>query len=110
VFVEAVPAAIEWAHGIGADRIELYTEPYARAFAKGPSAAQESLKEFERCALLAHEAGLGINAGHDLDLENLPLFASLPKLDEVSIGHALMSRALFVGLDAVVREYLAALA
>ena len=60
-------------------------------------------------ATLAHELGLGINAGHDLDLSNLPLFRTLPHLDEVSIGHALVSRALFVGLDRSVREYLAAL-
>jgi pyridoxine 5-phosphate synthase len=60
-------------------------------------------------AELAHSLGMGINAGHDLDLENLKLFRGLPHLDEVSIGHAIMSRALFVGLDRVVREYLAVL-
>ena len=58
---------------------------------------------------LAHALGLGVNAGHDLDLDNLTLFRDLPYLDEVSIGHAIMSRALFVGLDTVVREYLAVL-
>ncbi len=60
-------------------------------------------------ATLAHGLGLGVNAGHDLDLSNLVLFRSLPHLDEVSIGHALISRALFVGLDRSVRDYLAAL-
>ena len=59
---------------------------------------------------MAHEAGLGVNAGHDLDLQNLVLFRDLPFLDEVSIGHAIISRALFVGLSTVVREYLQILA
>jgi pyridoxine 5-phosphate synthase len=105
--VEPEPAAIRWAAELGADRVELYTEPYARAFAAGNAAA-----EFERhraAAALAHQLGLGVNAGHDLDLDNLTLFRTLPHLDEVSIGHALISRALFVGLDRVVREYLAVL-
>ena len=110
VFVEADLDAIRWAASAGADRIELYTEPYARAFERGPKAAQESLDRYSAAADMAHGLGLGINAGHDLDLENLPHFRALPHLDEVSIGHALMSEALFVGLDEVVRRYLAALA
>jgi pyridoxine 5-phosphate synthase len=106
VFVDAVPAPIRWAAAIAADRVELYTEPYARAFEAGPAQSRASFDEYVRTAQLAHELGLGVNAGHDLDLENLALFRTLPHLDEVSIGHALVSRAVFVGLSTVVREYL----
>jgi pyridoxine 5-phosphate synthase len=109
VFVDPEPEAVEWAAALHADRIELYTEPFARAFERGERQARES---FDRCAAaaeLAHGLGLGINAGHDLDLQNLTLFKSLPHLAEVSIGHALVSYALFVGLDRAVREYLAVL-
>jgi pyridoxine 5-phosphate synthase len=109
LFVDPDPAAIRWARAIGADRVELYTEPFARAFERGPDAADESFKRYVEAATLAHEIGLGINAGHDLDLRNLTLFRTLPHLDEVSIGHALIGRALFVGLPKVVREYLAVL-
>jgi pyridoxine 5-phosphate synthase len=101
---------IHWAANAGADRIELYTEPYARAFERGPQAAGESFARYAQAAELAHGLGLGINAGHDLDLENLVLFRKLPHLDEVSIGHALISRALFAGLGTVCREYLDLLA
>ncbi len=95
---------------MGADRVELYTEPFARAYAqRRPMRASEASSVTSTAANLAHELGLGVNAGHDLDLSNLPLFRSLPHLDEVSIGHALISRALFVGLDRSVRDYLAAL-
>jgi pyridoxine 5-phosphate synthase len=106
LFVDPEPDPIRWAASIGADRIELYTEPYARAFERGAAAGRESFARFAAAADLAHGLGLGINAGHDLDLENLVVFRELPHLDEVSIGHAIMSRALFVGLDTVVREYL----
>ena len=106
VFVDALPDSIRWAASIGADRVELYTEPYARAFEQGPAEAGRSFGDFVRAAGVAHEAGLGVNAGHDLDLENLLLFRTLPHLDEVSIGHAIVSRAVFHGLSAVVREYL----
>jgi pyridoxine 5-phosphate synthase len=106
LFVDADPAPVRWAAAIGADRVELYTEPYARAFAQGPAAAMDGLVRFRAAAELAHGLGLGVNAGHDLDLDNLPLFATLPHLDEVSIGHAIVSRAVFVGLETVVREYL----
>jgi pyridoxine 5-phosphate synthase len=109
LFVEAEPAPIEWAKALGADRVELYTEPYARAFERGASTARAELSRYVRAATLAHSLGLGVNAGHDLDLENLPLFVTVPHLDEVSSGHALVSRALFVGLEQVVKEYLAAL-
>ncbi len=94
---------------MGADRVELYTEPYARAFERGAAAARASFATYAAAAELAHRLGLGINAGHDLNLDNLTIFRDLPHLDEVSIGHAIMSRALFVGLDTVVREYLAVL-
>jgi pyridoxine 5-phosphate synthase len=106
VFVDPLAASIEWAARAGADRVELYTEPFARAFASSPDAGRVSFERYSAAARRAHELGLGINAGHDLDLENLTLFRALPQLDEVSIGHALIGRALFVGLDRVVREYL----
>ena len=106
VFVDPEPAPIEWAAELGADRVELYTEPYARAFEHGGGALEASLERYEAACRHAHELGLGINAGHDLDLDNLPAFVALPHIDEVSIGHALVSRALFVGLAEVVSEYL----
>jgi pyridoxine 5-phosphate synthase len=108
VFVEPNEAAIAWAADIGADRIELYTEPFARAFERGDGEA--SFGEYAKAAEFAHARGLGINAGHDLDLANLPLFRDLPHLDEVSIGHAIMSEALFSGLAEVVSRYLEILA
>ncbi|HWI18270.1 MAG TPA: pyridoxine 5'-phosphate synthase [Vicinamibacterales bacterium] len=110
LFVDPQPAAITWAKQMGADRVELYTEPFARAFERGPDAAQASFKTYVEAATLARELGIGVNAGHDLDLRNLTLFKTLPHLDEVSIGHALISRAIFVGLGRVVKEYIAALA
>lgn len=110
IFVDPEAAAIEWAARLGADRVELYTEPYARAFDSGEQDARESFARYVEAARLAHGLGLGVNAGHDLDLENLTLFRDLPHLAEVSIGHALISRAIFVGLPTVVREYLDALA
>ena len=104
IFVDPDEAAVRWAAAAGGYRIELYTEPYARAFHAGRG--RESFDLYAQMATLAHELGLGVNAGHDLDLENLVLFRRLAHLDEVSIGHAIMSRALFVGLDRVVRGYL----
>ncbi len=109
VFVDPQPKAVEWAKRMGADRVELYTEPFARAFERGPAAAADSFKHYANAATLAFGLGVGINAGHDLDLKNLTLFKTLPHLDEVSIGHALISRAIFVGLGKVVKEYLAIL-
>ena len=106
VFVEAQSEPIEWAEELGADRVELYTEPYARAFERGGEALETALARYASACRHAHALGLGVNAGHDLDLRNLPSFVTLPYLDEVSIGHALMSRALFVGLSKVVKEYL----
>lgn len=106
LFVNPDPDPIRWAASAGADRVELYTEPFARAFERGPDEARRSLAHYAEGARLAHALGLAVNAGHDLDLENLVVFRELPFLAEVSIGHALMSRALFVGLPVVVREYL----
>ncbi len=106
VFVDPEPAAIDWAAELGADRIELYTEPFARAFEQGGDALDRSLDAYRVSVDRAISNGLGVNAGHDLDLGNLPTFLSLPGIDEVSIGHALMARAMFVGLGAVVAEYL----
>jgi pyridoxine 5-phosphate synthase len=109
LFVEPEERAIDWARGLGADRVELYTAPYARAFERGGEEREASLAAYGRAARRAHALGLGVNAGHDLDLDNLPLFATLPHLAEVSIGHALISHALFVGLSRAVADYLAAL-
>jgi pyridoxine 5-phosphate synthase len=109
VFIDANINAVRWAAEMGADRIELYTEPFARAFEAGREQADESFQRFAKAAEQAHSLGLGINAGHDLDLRNLTIFKRLPHLDEVSIGHALISDALFVGLDRAVRDYVNAL-
>ena len=109
LFVEPAAAPIQWAKDVGADRVELYTEPFARAFERGPEADGNSFRGYADAARLAHGLGMGVNAGHDLDLQNLVLFKTLPHLDEVSIGHALIGHALFVGLDRSVRDYLAVL-
>ena len=106
VFVDPEPAPIDWAASLGADRVELYTEPYARAFERGGESLDASVAKYRAAAERAAANGLGVNAGHDLDLENLPTFLELPHIAEVSIGHALMARALFVGLRSVVQEYL----
>ena len=110
LFVDPEEAPVRWAAEMGADRVELYTEPFARAFERGEPSARESFATYTRAAELAHSLGLGVNAGHDLDLDNLVLFRRLPHLDEVSIGHALVSYALFVGLGQSVREFLDVLA
>ena len=110
LFVDPDEAAVRWAAAMGGDRVELYTEPFARAFAAGADSGQQSFTGYVAAAELAHELGLGVNAGHDLDLGNLTPFRTLPHLDEVSIGHALISHALWVGLDRAVRDYLAVLA
>src|SRR4051812_42445595 len=106
LFVDPEEAPVRWAASMGAARIELYTEPFAAAFKQGPGAARRSFDRYAAAAALAYSLGLGINAGHDLDLDNLVLFRTLPHLDEVSIGHALIARALYVGLDRAVRDYL----
>lgn len=105
-FIDPEKQAVEWAASTGADRIELYTEPFARAFKEGAAQAEASFRKFVEAANVAHALGLGVNAGHDLDLQNLALFRGLPHLDEVSIGHALISHALYVGLSRAVKDYL----
>lgn len=107
IFIEPDLNLIEAAREIGTDRIELYTEPYAEAFAKGDRTAVEP---FARAAAFAHEIGLGVNAGHDLNLDNLAFFAAeVPYLAEVSIGHALVCDALYLGLPETIRRYQACL-
>ena len=106
VFVDPTEEGVRLAHASGADRVELYTEPFARAFERGAEPAAAAFAVYASAARLAHSLGLGVNAGHDLDLDNLVVFRALPYLDEVSIGHAIVSRALFRGLGVVVREYL----
>ena len=108
LFIDPEVDAVKWAASMGADRIELYTEPFARAFKQSEEACAESFARYVEAANHAHALGLGINAGHDLDLHNLVAFRTLPYLDEVSIGHALISHAIYVGLSQAVRDYLAA--
>lgn len=109
VFIDPTEQAVRWSRAVGADRVELYTEPFAQAFKRGDAAARASFAAYTGAAELAHELGLGINAGHDLDLDNLTLFRTLPHLAEVSIGHALISRALWVGIKRAVEEYIGVL-
>jgi pyridoxine 5-phosphate synthase len=107
-FMDADPKAMARAAALGADRIELYTEPYAKHF--GSARESEVLAAFTATARAAREAGLGVNAGHDLNQHNLPRFvAEVPGVLEVSIGHALIADALETGLAATVRAYLAAI-
>jgi pyridoxine 5-phosphate synthase len=106
IFIDPEEAAVRWASGVGADRVELFTEPFAKAFASGAASGRASFATYAAAAQLAHSLGLGINAGHDLDLDNLTLFRTLPHLNEVSIGHALISHALWVGLEKAVKDYL----
>lgn len=105
LFVDMDVVDVERAAEIGADRVEIYTGPYAEAFARGDCARELAL--CAACAERAHAAGLGINAGHDLNQANLATFkAAIPQLAEVSIGHALIGEALYTGLDATVKAYL----
>ena len=104
VFVDPDLKYIEGAKEIGADRIELYTESYANNFQKGNL---KELNKFIESSRLAHALDLGINAGHDLNLQNINYFTSnMPYLDEVSIGHALISESLYLGIENVVNLYL----
>lgn len=108
LFLDPEPNCIRAAAELGADRVELYTGPYAQAFG-GPAAAT-SRERYRRAGEAAVEAGLGLNAGHDLALDNLPgLLPVLPELAEVSIGHAFTADALWLGLEAAVGAYLEAL-
>ena len=107
VFVDTDPENIRLAAKAGADRVELYTKPYADLFDKDPEAA---VKPYVEASRAARKAGLGVNAGHDLNLANLRYFKeSVPFLNEVSIGHALISDALYLGLPETIRRYKAAL-
>lgn len=104
IFVDPDVKMIEGAAHTGTDRIELYTESYAIAYANGN---KEGVNSFVEAAKLAHELGLGINAGHDLSLDNIQFFKeSVPHLLEVSIGHALISESLYLGLENVINMYL----
>ena len=104
IFVGTDLNHIEGAKQCNADRIELYTEPYATMF---PTNCNEAIKPFILAANKAKELGLGINAGHDLDLHNLKyLISNIPFIDEVSIGHALISDALYLGLETTIKKYL----
>ncbi len=107
VFVDANPEMIRYAAAIGADRIELYTEPYASLF---PRKRDDAVKPFVQAALVATRYNLGINAGHDLSLENLDFFQKkVPGLLEVSIGHALIADSLYFGLENTIMMYRAKL-
>ncbi|MEK6782792.1 MAG: pyridoxine 5'-phosphate synthase [Bacteroidota bacterium] len=104
IFVDPVTKMVEGARKVGADRVELYTEPYASHFS---ISKEKAIQPYIEAAKVAHEIGLGINAGHDLDLQNLKyLKQSIPLLDEVSIGHALISDALYFGLENTIQLYL----
>ena len=108
IFVDPVIDMVEAAATTGTDRVELYTEAYAHNYAANP---EEAVAPYVKAAEAAHRLGLGINAGHDLDLQNLKYFAeNIPALDEVSIGHALISDALYYGLENTVQMYLRQLA
>jgi pyridoxine 5-phosphate synthase len=110
LFMDPDSAAIRMAGEIGADRIELYTEPYARAFQTNDN-IEQTLEQFVAAARFANEIGLGLNAGHDLNLKNLGKFcAAVPGILEVSIGHALIADAIEIGLDNTVKEYMKVLA
>ncbi|MDE5713536.1 MAG: pyridoxine 5'-phosphate synthase [Muribaculaceae bacterium] len=104
IFVDADPDQVRKAAEVGADRVELYTKPYADGYPTDPEAA---VAPFVRASAAAREIGIGLNAGHDLSLINLEYFhKSLPHLDEVSIGHALISDALYLGIGETIRQYL----
>lgn len=103
IFVDADVEMIEYAARAGADRVELYTEPYAADYKKNPD---EAIAPFVEAALAVRKMGMGLNAGHDLSLENLEFFhRNIPWLDEVSIGHALICDALYLGLKKTIEEY-----
>jgi pyridoxine 5-phosphate synthase len=104
IFIDPVPEMIEGAKIIGTDRIELYTEAFAHQYSLGN---KTGIEPYIKSAIVAHELGLGINAGHDLSLDNIQFFKqNIPELLEVSIGHALISEAIYLGLDNVVNMYL----
>lgn len=106
IFMDPVPDAMRLIPAIGAHRVELYTEPYAAAFATPDRETQ--LVRYAAAARAAHQAGLGVNAGHDLNLHNLgPFLQAVPYVEEVSIGHALVADALELGMSEAVKRYVA---
>ncbi len=107
LFMDPDPERIARVPETGADRVELYTEAYAVAYAKGGAELQTTWERFRGAAAKAQELGLGVNAGHDLNRENLARFVTIPGILEVSIGHALVADALELGLPGTVRAYLA---
>ncbi len=107
IFVDPIPDVIRKAAEVGADRVELYTEAYATHYAAD---REKSIAPYVKAAEVARECGLGLNAGHDLSLENLKFFhQQIPWCDEVSIGHALISDALYLGIEETIHQYLACL-
>lgn len=107
IFVDPDPKMVEGAKACGADRVELYTEPYASGYATN---RDEAIKPFVEAAIEARQLQMGLNAGHDLSLENLHFFHQrIPWVDEVSIGHALICDALYMGLRETIKLYLACL-
>lgn len=107
IFVDPDPKMVEGAKACGADRVELYTEPYASAY---PADREAAIAPFIVAAQTAKDCGLGLNAGHDLSLVNLHYFhQQIPWLDEVSIGHAIICDALYMGLRETIKQYLQAL-
>ena len=104
IFVDPIEKIVEGAKNTGTDRIELYTEAYAQNFKKNP---EKAVAPYTQAAILANDLGIGINAGHDLNLENTAFFAqNIPNLLEVSIGHALVSESLYLGFENVIPMYL----
>ena len=104
IFVDPIEKMVEGAKNTGTNRIELYTEAYAQNFKKNP---EKAIAPYTQAALLANELGIGINAGHDLNLENMAFFAqNILNLLEVSIGHALVSESLYLGFENVIPMYL----
>ncbi len=104
IFVDPIEKMVEGAEKTGTDRIELYTEAYAQNFKKNP---EKAVAPYTQAAIMANNLGIGINAGHDLNLENTAFFAqNIPNLLEVSIGHALVSESLYLGFENVIPMYL----
>jgi len=104
IFINPEPRLIEAAAKTGTDRIEFYTGPFAYLYHQNP---EKAIQDYRECAILANQLGLGINAGHDLDLHNLQFFkAQIPQLLEVSIGHALICDAIYLGLENTIQLYL----
>ncbi|MFB0941992.1 MAG: pyridoxine 5'-phosphate synthase [Flavobacteriales bacterium] len=107
IFVDPSLKSVEGAANVGADRIELYTEAFAKQYSLGDF---EAIVPYDACAKLAHQLGMGVNAGHDLSLDNIAFFAkNVSHLAEVSIGHALISEAIYKGLQPTIEAYLSKL-